>query len=145
MSRDPLSYQLGAEHGSMLYGPCRFHVHIRRYLSSRATSVTNLHRPRFFSSMGAIGTAKVDTTERLSRLRALMQQQNTNVGAVVVPSEDERECDPFSWRIVAYLDPDFSEYPAEADKRRGFISGFNGSAGDETSLMDEDSCSWVDP
>jgi len=24
---------------------------------------------------------------------------------------------------------DFSEYPAEADKRRAFISGFNGSAG----------------
>lgn len=29
----------------------------------------------------------------------------------------------------AFLFPDFSEYPAECDKRRAFISGFNGSAG----------------
>lgn len=41
--------------------------------------------------MGAVGTARVDTSERLVRLRALMQQQDVNVGAFVVPSEDERE------------------------------------------------------
>ncbi|KAH0834715.1 peptidase M24, structural domain-containing protein [Lanmaoa asiatica] len=63
--------------------------------------------------MGAIGTERVDTSERLGRLRALMRQQDINVGAVVVPSEDEHS----------------SEYPSEADKRRAFISGFNGSAG----------------
>ncbi|KAF8555473.1 Creatinase/aminopeptidase [Imleria badia] len=62
--------------------------------------------------MGVIATGRVDTSERLARLRALMQQ-DINVGAVVVPSEDEHS----------------SEYPADADKRRGFISGFNGSAG----------------
>ncbi|KAG8216366.1 peptidase M24, structural domain-containing protein [Butyriboletus roseoflavus] len=63
--------------------------------------------------MGAKGTQRVDTSERLARLRALMQQQDVNLGAVVVPSEDEHS----------------SEYPSEADKRRAFISGFNGSAG----------------
>ncbi|KAG9311846.1 Creatinase/aminopeptidase [Chiua virens] len=63
--------------------------------------------------MGAIGTARVDTSERLTRLRTLMQQQDVKVDAFLVPSEDEH----------------FSEYPSEADKRRGFISGFNGSAG----------------
>lgn len=83
----------------MWYSQYRFHVH--RYLS-RATStpfsISKLHSPRFSSSlppMGAIGTATVDTSERLARLRALMQQQNVNVGAVVIPSEDERACDSF--------------------------------------------------
>lgn len=45
--------------------------------------------------MGAKGTQRVDTSERLTRLRALMQQDGLNVGAVVVPSEDERACDSF--------------------------------------------------
>jgi Xaa-Pro aminopeptidase len=49
--------------------------------------------------MGAIGTGRVNTSERLARLRALMQQQDVNVGAVVVPSEDEREYDSFLRRI----------------------------------------------
>lgn len=42
-----------------------------------------------------------------------MRKPEFDVKVFVVPSEDEH----------------FSEYPAEADKRRGFISGFNGSAG----------------
>jgi Xaa-Pro aminopeptidase len=103
----------------MRYSQYRFHAHLHRYLS-RATptalTISKYHRPRFSSSlasMGAIGTGRVNTSERLARLRALMQQQDVNVGAVVVPSEDEH----------------FSEYPSEADKRRAFISGFNGSAG----------------
>ena len=83
--------------------------------------------------MGAIGTETVNTSERLARLRALMQQPGINVGAFVVPSEDEREYRPFFWRIGAEcFDPDSSEYPSEADKRREFISGFNGSAGNQT-------------
>ena len=83
----------------------RFHVHLHRYLS-RATptalTISKYHRPRFSSSlasMGAIATGRVDTSERLARLRALMQQQNINVGAVVVPSEDEREYDSSLRRI----------------------------------------------
>ncbi|KIJ15105.1 hypothetical protein PAXINDRAFT_169294 [Paxillus involutus ATCC 200175] len=63
--------------------------------------------------MGVIGTARVDTSERLASLRALMREQDYNVGVFVVPSEDEH----------------FSEYPSQADERRTFISGFNGSAG----------------
>ncbi|KAF9236072.1 peptidase M24, structural domain-containing protein [Melanogaster broomeanus] len=68
-------------------------------------------RPKFSSSIA--GASMVDTSERLARLRALMREQDFNVGAFVVPSEDEH----------------FSEYPSEADQRRAFISGFNGSAG----------------
>ncbi|KAF8621347.1 hypothetical protein AX15_007876 [Amanita polypyramis BW_CC] len=61
--------------------------------------------------MGARGTHMVDTTQRLSDLRALMRKHN--VQAFVVPSEDQHA----------------SEYIAHCDQRRAFISGFNGSAG----------------
>ncbi|KAI9444117.1 Creatinase/aminopeptidase [Lactarius indigo] len=68
--------------------------------------------------MGAVGTQTVDTTERLAALRNLMAERN--IDAYVVPSEDQH----------------FSEYPAECDKRRAFISGFNGSAG--TAIVTKD-------
>ncbi|KAF9443545.1 putative Xaa-Pro aminopeptidase P [Macrolepiota fuliginosa MF-IS2] len=61
--------------------------------------------------MGAKGTHRVDTTLRLQNLRELMKQAGVDV--FVVPSEDQH----------------FSEYLAECDQRRAFISGFNGSAG----------------
>ncbi|KAK0547105.1 hypothetical protein OC861_004955 [Tilletia horrida] len=63
--------------------------------------------------MGAPATGKVHTAERVAALRKLMAAQSPPLDAYVVPSEDEYA----------------SEYPAEADLRRGFISGFNGSAG----------------
>ncbi|KAI0258993.1 Creatinase/aminopeptidase [Gloeopeniophorella convolvens] len=66
---------------------------------------------RSFSTMGAIGTQTVDTSGRLAALRKLMGERN--IDAYIVPSEDQH----------------FSEYPAACDERRGFISGFNGSAG----------------
>ncbi|KAG6334211.1 hypothetical protein ID866_4882 [Astraeus odoratus] len=94
----------------------RAHGIVHRYrLTPR---LSNLPDTRFrlastATNMGAIGMHTVDTTERLARLRELMRKPEFNVKVVVVPSEDEH----------------FSEYPAEADKRRGFISGFNGSAG----------------
>ncbi|KAJ6608223.1 putative Xaa-Pro aminopeptidase P [Mycena sp. CBHHK59/15] len=61
-------------------------------------------------SMGA-GTQTVHTLERLANLRKLMAQES--IQAFVVPSEDQHS----------------SEYLAECDERRAFISGFNGSAG----------------
>ncbi|KAF8886121.1 peptidase M24, structural domain-containing protein [Infundibulicybe gibba] len=64
-------------------------------------------------SMGAAGTQTVDTSERLRRLRELMQRKENDVEALVVPSEDQHS----------------SEDPASCDERRAFISGFNGSAG----------------
>ncbi|KAF8886119.1 peptidase M24, structural domain-containing protein [Infundibulicybe gibba] len=64
-------------------------------------------------SMGAAGTQTVDTSEQLRRLRELMQQKENDVEALVVPSEDQHS----------------SEYLAHCDKRRAFVSGFNGSAG----------------
>ncbi|KAG0011942.1 hypothetical protein BGZ81_001856 [Podila clonocystis] len=51
------------------------------------------------------------TTDRLKKLRALMQAEH--VSAFVVPSEDAHQ----------------SEYVAKCDERRAYISGFTGSAG----------------
>lgn len=61
--------------------------------------------------MGAIATGRVDTTARVEKLRGLMKEHK--IDAYVIPSEDEHA----------------SEYPAESDLRRGYISGFSGSAG----------------
>ncbi|TEB29897.1 putative Xaa-Pro aminopeptidase P [Coprinellus micaceus] len=69
--------------------------------------------------MGAVGTHRVDTTERLAKLRELMKKEGVDV--VVVPSEDQH----------------YSEYPAHCDERRAFISGFNGSAGCAVVTLDK--------
>ncbi|KAL2270455.1 hypothetical protein VTJ83DRAFT_2639 [Remersonia thermophila] len=53
----------------------------------------------------------VDTTARLSALRALMKEKGVDV--YIIPSEDSHA----------------SEYIAACDARRAFISGFSGSAG----------------
>ncbi|KAI0253354.1 Creatinase/aminopeptidase [Lactifluus subvellereus] len=76
------------------------------------------HSYRPLSTMGGIGTQTVNTTDRLAALRKLMAERN--IDACIVPSEDQH----------------FSEYPAECDKRRAFISGFNGSAG--TAIVTKD-------
>ncbi|KAI0371389.1 Creatinase/aminopeptidase [Pilatotrama ljubarskyi] len=57
--------------------------------------------------------ATVDTTQRLQALREIMAKPEYNVQAVVIPTEDQH----------------FSEYIAQCDERRAFISGFTGSAG----------------
>ncbi|KAG0368496.1 hypothetical protein BGZ54_001810 [Gamsiella multidivaricata] len=54
-----------------------------------------------------------NTTARVQKLRELMQSPEHNVTAFVIPSEDAHQ----------------SEYVAECDERRGYISGFTGSAG----------------
>merc|ERR1712001_75325 len=54
---------------------------------------------------------KVRTTEKLNHLRQLMR--DATLSAYIIPSWDAHN----------------SEYLAECDKRRGFISGFDGSAG----------------
>ncbi|KAK3829269.1 MAG: Creatinase/aminopeptidase [Benniella sp.] len=54
-----------------------------------------------------------NTTERIQRLRELMQSPQYGVTAFVIPSEDAHQ----------------SEYVAECDERRAYISGFTGSAG----------------
>lgn len=61
--------------------------------------------------MGAVSQGKVDTAQRVAALRDLMDKHGLE--AYVVPSEDAHA----------------SEYPAESDLRRGYISGFSGSAG----------------
>ncbi|KAJ7154608.1 peptidase M24, structural domain-containing protein [Mycena filopes] len=77
-------------------------------LAPRAPQRTTLTPRRF--TMGA-GSQTVHTSERLTTLRQLLAQEQ--VQAFVVPSEDQHS----------------SEYLAECDERRAFISGFNGSAG----------------
>ncbi|KAF4548174.1 Xaa-Pro aminopeptidase P-like protein [Elsinoe fawcettii] len=54
---------------------------------------------------------KVNTTDRLSKLRELMKQHKVDI--YIVPSEDSHQ----------------SEYIAPTDARREYISGFSGSAG----------------
>ncbi|KAH7332769.1 putative Xaa-Pro aminopeptidase P [Rhizoctonia solani] len=60
---------------------------------------------------GKAGARTVNTTDRLSTLRNLMK--DNNIDAYVVVSEDQHS----------------SEYLADCDARRAFISGFDGSAG----------------
>lgn len=61
--------------------------------------------------MGVPNNGPTATASLVQKLRE--QMQSANVDAYVVPSEDEHA----------------SEYPSDADLRRGFITGFNGSAG----------------
>jgi Xaa-Pro aminopeptidase len=77
--------------------------------------------------MGA-GSQTVHTSERLQKLRQLMAQEQ--VHAFVVPSEDQRTyLQRRNAPIPDLVNKDASEYLAECDERRAFISGFNGSAG----------------
>jgi hypothetical protein len=62
-----------------------------RFLNTR-------HGPyRSLSTMGTIDTQTVDTTDRLAALRKHMAERN--VGAYIVPSEDQRKSlGPSDWR-----------------------------------------------
>ncbi|KAG1815096.1 peptidase M24, structural domain-containing protein [Suillus subaureus] len=93
------------------FGALRAHRH--RFLLTPAFAQTIRFSSGITTTMGAIGTRTVDTTERLAKLRELLKKPENNVKVFVVPSEDQH----------------FSEYPAHSDERRAFISGFNGSAG----------------
>ncbi|KAI9462819.1 putative Xaa-Pro aminopeptidase P [Lactarius psammicola] len=99
----------------MLFSALRI---LRPRLTRPTTHIPRSHPYSSLSAMGAIGTQTVNTTDRLAALRNLMAERN--IDAYVVPSEDQH----------------FSEYPAECDKRRAFISGFNGSAG--TAIVTKD-------
>ncbi|WFD26778.1 Xaa-Pro aminopeptidase [Malassezia nana] len=65
----------------------------------------------FRYNMGAINTGTVPTSSLVQQLREKMRAHQLQ--AYIVPSEDEHA----------------SEYPSDADLFRGYISGFNGSAG----------------
>lgn len=75
--------------------------------------------------------AKVkSTTELLKRLRELMSNPKyvgEPISAYIVPSNDAHN----------------SEYLADCDKRRAFISGFTGSAGTAI-VTQEHACLWTD-
>lgn len=88
-------------------------THRYRYLLTPAFAHTVRFSSGTTTTMDAIRTRTVDTTERLAKLRELLKKPENNVKVFIVPSEDQH----------------FSEYPAHSDERRAFISGFNGSAG----------------
>lgn len=67
--------------------------------------------PVSVSAMGAVNNGVVPTAEIVKKLRGLMKEKN--IDAYIVPSEDEHA----------------SEYPADSDLLRGYVTGFNGSAG----------------
>lgn len=67
----------------------------------------------------------VNTTARLQKLREQMKKQN--ISAYIIPSTDAHG----------------SEYVREQDKRRGFISGFSGSAGTAIVTLNQ-SALWTD-
>jgi len=72
---------------------------------------------------------QIDTTERLHKLRDLMKKHD--IQAYIIPSEDAHQ----------------SEYISDCDKRREFISGFNGSAGlviVTQGKAGEHACLWTD-
>ncbi|KAG0051334.1 hypothetical protein BGZ89_003595 [Linnemannia elongata] len=77
------------------------------------SAVNSWTQPNVRHFASATATTAVDTTERVQKLRELMKDPQYNVTAFVIPSEDAHQ----------------SEYVAECDERRGFISGFTGSAG----------------
>ncbi|KAI0796341.1 Creatinase/aminopeptidase [Irpex lacteus] len=97
--------------------PCRTDMLSRIRLAVRLPYLT--HRPpsslrTLSGSTYSTATAMtVNTTARLHALRELMRKPKNDVTAYVVPSEDQHA----------------SEYIAECDERRAYISGFTGSAG----------------
>ncbi|KAF2457175.1 peptidase M24 [Lineolata rhizophorae] len=103
--------------------PLRSYVALHSYNNTRRPA--SLHLPshfqllRLYSSRPAPDMERVNTTERLSSLRKLMQSRNIDV--YVVPSEDSHQ----------------SEYIANSDARRAFICGFSGSAGTAVVTMDK--------
>lgn len=58
-----------------------------------------------------VGTTSLSGVEKLHKLRTLMKKNG--IAVYIIPSEDEHQ----------------SEYTAQADKRREYLSGFTGSAG----------------
>ncbi|EWZ38335.1 xaa-Pro aminopeptidase [Fusarium oxysporum Fo47] len=74
----------------------------------RLAAASRLSSRRWISSETM---TKLDTTSRLTRLRGLMKERNVHI--YIVPSEDSHS----------------SEYIADCDARRAYISGFTGSAG----------------
>ncbi|XP_067675781.1 xaa-Pro aminopeptidase ApepP-like [Haliotis asinina] len=70
----------------------------------------------------------VDTTQRLNDIRQLfVGVPGGKIDAYIVPSEDAHQ----------------SEYPSDYDQRRGYISGFTGSAGTAVVLMNH-AAVWTD-
>lgn len=107
-------------------------IHFRNQNIPEGTSIKYRHhraisfavRPSCLKNSEVPGT-RVNTTDRLRRLRLRMKASNYD--AYIVPSSDEHE----------------SEFVADYDKRRQFISGFSGSAGTAV-VLQETAALWTD-
>ncbi|KAF9269551.1 Creatinase/aminopeptidase [Marasmius fiardii PR-910] len=85
------------------------------HILQRALKFTLLRRSKTSSSFATANMVAypIPTGERLAKLRELMKKKENDVTAYIIPSEDQHG----------------SEYSADCDERRAFISGFDGSAG----------------
>lgn len=81
---------------------------------------TNLPDLPYVANPVLLGGSIMSAGEKLRQLRILMKEHG--IGVYIIPSEDEHQ----------------SEYTAEADMRRQYISGFTGSAGLCVVTLDDD-------
>ncbi|KNE58607.1 hypothetical protein AMAG_04170 [Allomyces macrogynus ATCC 38327] len=88
-------------------------------------SLSSTSRPKPIPHPSTPAMAPTDTTAHLAALRALLTERNLH--AYIVPSEDAHQ----------------SEYIADCDGRRAFISGFTGSAGLAVVTLDQ-AALWTD-
>ncbi|KAL3884061.1 hypothetical protein ACJMK2_030284 [Sinanodonta woodiana] len=98
--------------------------------TKRSTNDSTTLKPGNWQSCmdGTTPNTRVDTSERLQRLRSLLF--TGNIQAYIIPAEDAHQ----------------SEYPSDYDKRRQYISGFSGSAGTAvvTGQLYNKSALWTD-
>jgi len=90
----------------------------QRWLATKAGQTTLEMAP-------VANASALDTSQRLAQLRDIMKQHS--IDAYIVPSEDAHQ----------------SEYIADCDKRRAWISGFTGSAGVAV-VTQAEACMWTD-
>ncbi|KAL5011137.1 hypothetical protein ScPMuIL_013442 [Solemya velum] len=94
-----------------------------KYVGRSKRSVDTDNRPS--CEAGDAAGIRVETTSRLAALREEMRKND--IDAYIIPSEDAH----------------YSEYPSQYDARRGYISGFSGSAGKAVVLQDK-AALWTD-
>ncbi|KAF9515132.1 hypothetical protein BS47DRAFT_1294380 [Hydnum rufescens UP504] len=81
-------------------------IHQVLFLKSKITHLSTM-------GGGDIGQMAVDTSARITALRHLMRKVENELHAYIIPTDDQHA----------------SEYVADCDARRAYISGFTGSAG----------------
>lgn len=98
----------------------------------RVSGICRQIATRNFSSSAVLQTPadmeRVNTSDRLKRLRELMAQNKVDIYSTILSPDDARALTDTD-AVVPSEDSHQSEYIAPTDARREFISGFSGSAG----------------